>query len=141
MSPVPQDPAAAYRRIELDARVEGSDALELARVCLDEAIAQLRRAALAEARGNRELADQPGEGPAALPVLGPLAVLDVRPFAVAGHAVPAPTPRSGLATRTRRRGARIGTATTTRVMIPQSPRAGARRPRSAIDGVYGAPVD
>ena len=53
MSPVPQDPAAAYRRIELDARVEGSDALELARVCLDEAIAQLRRAALAEARGNR----------------------------------------------------------------------------------------
>lgn len=53
MVPLPQDPAATYRRVELDARVEGSDALGLTRVCLDEAIAQLRRAELAHGRGNR----------------------------------------------------------------------------------------
>lgn len=45
-------PADVYRRVELDARVEGSDGIGLTRLCLDEAIIELERAELANARGN-----------------------------------------------------------------------------------------
>ena len=42
------DPAASYRRVELDARVEGSDGAELTRICLEEAIADLNLASAAQ---------------------------------------------------------------------------------------------
>lgn len=45
-------PAEIYRRVELDARVEGSDGIGLTRLCLDEAIGELDRARQAHARGN-----------------------------------------------------------------------------------------
>lgn len=42
------DPAASYRRVELDARVEGSDGAGLTRICLEEAIADLNLAGTAQ---------------------------------------------------------------------------------------------
>lgn len=52
------DPAAAYRRVALDARVEGAGGAALARICLEEAVAALGQAlALMERqmeRGPRE---------------------------------------------------------------------------------------
>ena len=51
-----RNPAAAYRRVELDARIEASSAGELTRICLEEAIAALGQALLAL-----------GKDPAAIP--------------------------------------------------------------------------
>lgn len=42
-----RNPAAAYRRVELDARIEASSAAELTRICLEEAVAALGQALLA----------------------------------------------------------------------------------------------
>ncbi len=42
-----RNPAAAYRRVELDARVEASSAADLTRICLEEAVAALGQALLA----------------------------------------------------------------------------------------------
>lgn len=42
-----RNPAAAYRRVELDARVEASSAAGLTRICLEEAVAALGQALLA----------------------------------------------------------------------------------------------
>ena len=50
MKPVPmlaRNPAAAYRRVELDARIETADAAGLTRICLEEAVAALGQALLA----------------------------------------------------------------------------------------------
>jgi flagellin-specific chaperone FliS len=41
-----RNPAAAYRRVELDARIEASSAADLTRICLEEAIAALGLALL-----------------------------------------------------------------------------------------------
>lgn len=49
-------PAAAYRRVELDARVEGAGAGDLTRICLEEAVAALGQALSALER-------QPGRVP------------------------------------------------------------------------------
>ena len=48
----PLDPAEAYRRVELDAWIAGSDQRQLTRVCLSEATAALNRALLWEGRGG-----------------------------------------------------------------------------------------
>lgn len=42
-----RNPAAAYRRVELDARIEASSAADLTRICLEEAISALGQALLA----------------------------------------------------------------------------------------------
>ncbi len=42
-----QGPAAAYRRVELDARIEASGSADLTRICLDEAQAALGQALIA----------------------------------------------------------------------------------------------
>jgi flagellin-specific chaperone FliS len=47
MQMLSRNPAAAYRRVELDARIEASDAADLTRICLEEAIAALGQALLA----------------------------------------------------------------------------------------------
>lgn len=65
MSMAHHDPAQAYRRVALDARVEGGDGVELARLCLEEAVAALARARHADASGdlarrNRALARAAG---------------------------------------------------------------------------------
>jgi len=39
-----RNPAAAYRRVELDARIEGAGAGDLTRICLEEAVAALAQA-------------------------------------------------------------------------------------------------
>lgn len=58
------DPATTYRRVEFDARVEGSDGAGLTRLCLERAIAALGRARMADDRGTR--ADAMGQAGAAL---------------------------------------------------------------------------
>ncbi|MGY6550556.1 MAG: hypothetical protein ACXIT4_01535 [Erythrobacter sp.] len=39
-----RNPAAAYRRVELDARIEAAGAADLTRICLEEAVAALGQA-------------------------------------------------------------------------------------------------
>lgn len=46
-----QNPAAAYRRVALDARIEASGSADLTRICLDEARAALGQALIALDRG------------------------------------------------------------------------------------------
>lgn len=46
------DPTEAYRRSQLDARVQGGDTAELVRLCLEQVIAGLGSAVLAHARGE-----------------------------------------------------------------------------------------
>lgn len=41
------NPAAAYRRVELDARIEAAGAADLTRICLEEAVAALGQALIA----------------------------------------------------------------------------------------------
>ncbi len=50
MQMLAQNPSAAYRRVELDARIEASDSGALTRICLEEAIAALGQALLALGR-------------------------------------------------------------------------------------------
>lgn len=45
------NPAAAYRRVELDARIEASSAADLTRICLEEAAAALMQVLTAFERG------------------------------------------------------------------------------------------
>ncbi len=47
MHPLSQSPAAAYRRVQLNARVETSSAADLTRLCLEEAAAELGQALIA----------------------------------------------------------------------------------------------
>lgn len=47
MHPLTQSPAAAYRRVQLNARVETSSAADLTRLCLEEAAAELGQALIA----------------------------------------------------------------------------------------------
>lgn len=44
MTRLARNPAAAYRRVELDARIEASGHADLTRICLEEALAALGRA-------------------------------------------------------------------------------------------------
>lgn len=53
-----RNPAAAYRRVELDARIEASGAADLTRICLEEAIAALGQALVALERAPDRV---PGE--------------------------------------------------------------------------------
>lgn len=46
-----RNPAAAYRRVELDARIEASGAADLTRICLEEAVGALMQALTALERG------------------------------------------------------------------------------------------
>ncbi|GAA4045155.1 flagellar protein FliS [Parerythrobacter jejuensis] len=48
------DPTEAYRKIEFDARIEGSNGIGLTRLCLERALTELDRAQSAYARGNRQ---------------------------------------------------------------------------------------
>jgi len=50
-----RNPAAAYRRVELDARIEASSAADLTRICLEEAAAALGQALLALDRAPGEV--------------------------------------------------------------------------------------
>jgi flagellin-specific chaperone FliS len=51
MQMLARNPAAAYRRVELDARIEASSAADLTRICLEEAVAGLSAAKAAAERG------------------------------------------------------------------------------------------
>ena len=44
MQPLLRTPAAVYRQVDLDARIEASHAEELTRICLEEAVAALSQA-------------------------------------------------------------------------------------------------
>ncbi len=50
MQMLSHNPAAAYRRVELDARIEAAGAADLTRICLEEAVAALGQALLALGR-------------------------------------------------------------------------------------------
>ena len=50
-----RDPREAYRRVEVDARVQGASQGELVVVCMDEVVMALGSAMLADARGNNTL--------------------------------------------------------------------------------------
>ena len=58
------DPAATYRRVEFDARVEGSDGAGLTRLCLERAIEAIAAARAARTRGVR--AESLGQAASAL---------------------------------------------------------------------------
>lgn len=47
MQMLSHNPAAAYRRVELDARIEAAGTADLTRICLEEAVAALGQALLA----------------------------------------------------------------------------------------------
>jgi len=47
MQMLARNPAAAYRRVELDARIEASDSADLTRICLEEAAGALGQALIA----------------------------------------------------------------------------------------------
>ncbi len=57
MRPFSQNPAAAYRKVDLDARIEASGGDDLTRICLEEAVAALRQAELACASGGTAARD------------------------------------------------------------------------------------
>lgn len=59
-----EDPAATYRRVEFDARVEGSDGVGLTRLCLERAVGALNQACASRCRATR--ADALGQAGAAL---------------------------------------------------------------------------
>ncbi len=50
-----RSPAEAYRRVEMDARIFGSDAPALARLCLEEVCSALGRSVYAAKHGHSEL--------------------------------------------------------------------------------------
>lgn len=55
MYPFSNNASAAYRRVDLDARIEASGGEELTRICLEEAVSALRRAErIADLGGARE---------------------------------------------------------------------------------------
>ncbi len=51
MQMLARNPAAAYRRVELDARIEASGSGDLTRICLEEAVGALGMALVAPDRG------------------------------------------------------------------------------------------
>lgn len=51
MQMLAHNPAATYRRVELDARIEASGSGDLTRICLEEAVAALGQALIALDRG------------------------------------------------------------------------------------------
>ena len=53
MLAVLDDPVTTYRRVEFDARVEGSDGAALTRLCLERAIGEIARARSAPDRTTR----------------------------------------------------------------------------------------
>lgn len=50
MQMLKNSPDSAYRRVEIDARIEASDSADLTRICLEEVIAALGQSVLALAR-------------------------------------------------------------------------------------------
>jgi flagellin-specific chaperone FliS len=59
MQPLSRTPAAAYQRVDLDARIEASSAADLTRICLEEAIAALGRALIALERAPDTVPREP----------------------------------------------------------------------------------
>ena len=59
MHQLSNSPAAAYRRVDIDARIEASASEDLTRICLEEAVAALGQALIAL---EREPASVPREG-------------------------------------------------------------------------------
>ncbi|NVE93331.1 flagellar protein FliS [Altererythrobacter lutimaris] len=58
MMPLTANPAEAYRRVELDARIEGSDGTKLTQICLEAVVQALASAHAAAKRDDRmELTD------------------------------------------------------------------------------------
>lgn len=53
MVAVLDDPTTIYRRVEFDARIEGSDGAALTRLCLERAIGEIARARSASDRATR----------------------------------------------------------------------------------------
>lgn len=53
------NPAAVYRRVELDARIEAAGAADLTRICLEEAVAALGQALAALEREPRRIPTEP----------------------------------------------------------------------------------
>lgn len=49
------NPASAYRRVELDARIEAAPAADLTRICLEEAVSALGQALIAIERAPAEV--------------------------------------------------------------------------------------
>lgn len=54
MQMLSHNPAAAYRRVELDARIEAAGAADLTRICLEEAHTALGRALIVLRRGGHD---------------------------------------------------------------------------------------
>ncbi len=54
-----KDPAAAYRKVDLDARIEASGGEDLTRICLEEVVAALHQAELACTNGSGDSAREP----------------------------------------------------------------------------------
>ena len=59
MQPLSSNPASAYRRVEIDARVEASSGEELTLICLEEAVAALGQALVAIDRAPGEVPHGP----------------------------------------------------------------------------------
>jgi len=59
MQMLSHSPAMAYRRVELDARIEAAGAGELTRICLEEAVAALGQAMMALARQPERVPREP----------------------------------------------------------------------------------
>lgn len=59
MAPLSQNAAYAYRRIDLDARIEASSAEDLTLICLEEAVAALGQALMALERQPGQTPDEP----------------------------------------------------------------------------------
>ncbi len=59
MQMLARNPAAAYRRVELDARIEAAGAGDLTRICLEEAVAALGQALAALDRQPQRVPHEP----------------------------------------------------------------------------------
>lgn len=59
MQMLSRNPAAAYRRVELDARIEAAGAADLTRICLEQAIAALGEAMAALERQPNRVPHEP----------------------------------------------------------------------------------
>ena len=59
MQQLAQNPAAAYRRVDIDARIEASASADLTRICLEEAAAALGQALIALERAPESTPREP----------------------------------------------------------------------------------
>ena len=59
MSPLSDGAASAYRRVDLDARIEASSSKDLTRICLEEAVASLGQALLVIEKDPEQIPQEP----------------------------------------------------------------------------------